>query len=173
LFLFFCSFILSGLSFLFFQEVIESLEQLRLRTAEATLRTEEAERHWKSLITPSGKGNGLSVRFEQYVCEILATGCIQKDIRDTLGPDLCDELVPLASGGVLLHKIQGSMHGTCNTANHVPHTMLELRETSGKLFFGVEEWEALPAADKYWYDIQGIYLQINGIESLKRISKST
>ena len=73
-------------------------------------------------------------------------------VRDALGPDLCDELVPLAGGGVLLHKIQGTMHDTCNTANCVPHIMQELRKTSGKLFFGVEELEALPAADECWYD---------------------
>jgi hypothetical protein len=32
----------------------------------------------------------------------------------TIGPELCDELVPLAGGGILLHKIKGSMHDTCN-----------------------------------------------------------
>jgi hypothetical protein len=60
-------------------------------------------------------------------------------VRDALGPDLCDELVPLACGDVLLHKIKGSMHDTCNTANLVPHLVLEMRETSGRLYYGEEE----------------------------------
>jgi hypothetical protein len=241
--------------------------------AEALLKTEVAEQHWKALITPSGKGNGLSVPFEQYVRGILATGCSAKAARGTiamsanvflnadeykklhdilplprwfqsqreglgneawtyamirvagaekilqwgfdetkldgvstmnqwvllqagenapelltieaagltvggtaqdladhvensweigqqavmlvrkeLGPDLCDALVPLAGGGVLLHKMKGAMHDTCNTANLVPHLVLQLRETSGKLFYGDDVWAALPAAEKSWYD---------------------
>ncbi len=50
-------------------------------------------------------------------------------VRNALGPDVC-ELVPMAGGGVLLHKIKGTMHDTCNTANLVPHLVLEMRETS-------------------------------------------
>ena len=73
-------------------------------------------------------------------------------VRNELGPELCDELAPLTRGGVVLHKIQGSMHDTCNTANLVPRLMLELRETSGRLFYGEDEWEALPEAEKPWYD---------------------
>jgi hypothetical protein len=42
---------------------------------------------------------------------------------------------------------------TCNTANLVPHLVLQLRETSGKLFYGDDVWAALlPAAEKSWYD---------------------
>ena len=37
-------------------------------------------------------------------------------LREELG-DLADALVPLANGGVLLHKLQGVMHDTCHTAN--------------------------------------------------------
>jgi hypothetical protein len=54
-------------------------------------------------------------------------------LRSTLGPELCDELVPLAGSGVSLHKIKGSMHDTCNTANLVPHKVLEMRESSERL----------------------------------------
>ncbi len=67
-----------------YQEAKECLEHLRLRTAESALKTEEAERHWKALITPSGKGNGLSVPFEQYVRGILVTGCSAKSARGTI-----------------------------------------------------------------------------------------
>ncbi len=56
----------------------------RLRTAEAAIKTEETERHWQASITGRGKGNGLSVRFEQYVREILATGCSAKAARGTI-----------------------------------------------------------------------------------------
>jgi hypothetical protein len=73
-------------------------------------------------------------------------------VRNGLGPDVCDELVPLTRGGVLLHKIKGAMHDTCNTANLVPHLVLELRETSGRLYYGEEEWLALPAEDRSWFD---------------------
>ena len=73
-------------------------------------------------------------------------------VRIELGADLCDDLVPLACGGVVLHKIQGAMHDTCNTANLVPHLVLQLRETSGRLYYGEEEWEAMPAEQKPWFD---------------------
>jgi hypothetical protein len=36
-------------------------------------------------------------------------------VREQLGPDLADELVPLVGGGVLIHKIQSSMHDTVTT----------------------------------------------------------
>jgi hypothetical protein len=73
-------------------------------------------------------------------------------VRDALGPDLSDELVPLAGGGVLLHKIKGSIHDTCNTANLVPHLVLKMRETSGRLYYGEEEWAALPAEERSWFN---------------------
>ena len=37
-------------------------------------------------------------------------------LREELG-DLAAALVPVANGGVLLHKLQGVMHDTCHTAN--------------------------------------------------------
>jgi hypothetical protein len=73
-------------------------------------------------------------------------------VRAELGPDVCDELVCLAGGGVLLHKIQGAMHDTCPTANLVPYLVNDLRATSGKLYFGDEEWDALPDDEKPWFD---------------------
>ncbi len=72
--------------------------------------------------------------------------------RNALDPESCDELIPLVDGGVLLHKIKGSMHDTCNTANLEPHLVLEMRETSGCLYYGEEEWDALPAGERSWFD---------------------
>ncbi len=72
-------------------------------------------------------------------------------VRNMLGPDVC-ELVPMSGGGVLLHKIKGAMHDTCNTANLVPHLVLKMRETCGRLHYGDDEWKALPAGDRSWFD---------------------
>jgi hypothetical protein len=100
-------------------------------------------------------------------------------VQVSLKLHLCDELAPLLGGGVLLHKLNGVMHDTCNTANLVPHLMLELRETSGRLFYGVDGWEALPLEEKRpgmtisAAIILGIHLWINGIGILKRTSKMT
>jgi hypothetical protein len=260
-------------TFFFGQAVEQSLELMRVRMEEMTLRMKAAEQHWQDLIKTSGQGgNGLSVRFEQYVRGILATGCSARSargtiamsastflaaeafkeldavlplerwfrtqreglgneawtyamirlagaekilqwgfdetkldgvstmnqwvllqegdkppevltiqvagltiggtaqetadhvakswelgqeavllVRNALGPDWC-ELVPLARGGVLLHKIKGAMHDTCNTANLVPHLVLEMRDTSGRLHYGQAEWEALPAGERSWFD---------------------
>jgi hypothetical protein len=71
-------------------------------------------------------------------------------LRDAIGPELCDEVIPLAGGG--LHKIKGAMHDTCNTANLVPHKVLELREISGRLHYGADEWDALPAGQRSWFN---------------------
>jgi hypothetical protein len=96
---------------------------------------------------------GTAIDLADHVSKSWAVGqeavCL---VRQALGPLVCDELAPLVGGGVLVHKINGAMHDTCNTANLVPHLMLELRATSGRLFYGVEEWDALPAEDKPWYD---------------------
>ncbi len=73
-------------------------------------------------------------------------------VREQLGPDLAEELVPLVGGRVLIHKIQSSMHDTCATANLVPSLVLELREISGKLYYGDKEWNDLPLEEKPWYD---------------------
>jgi hypothetical protein len=259
--------------FFFGKAVEESLEHMTVRMEEMTLRMNEAEQHWQGLIKTSGQGGkGLSVRFEQYVRGILATGCsasaargtiamsastflaaaayrqleevlplerwfrTQREglgneawtyamirlagaekilqwgfdetkldgvstmnqwvllqegdkppevlsiqvagltiggtaqetaehvakswelgqeavllVRHALGADVC-ELVPMAGGGVLLHKIKGAMHDTCNTANLVPHLVLEMRETSGRLHYGEDEWKALPAGERSWFD---------------------
>ncbi len=66
-------------------------------------------------------------------------------MREELGAALADELVPLVGGGVLLHD-------TCATANLVPSLVLELRETSGKLYYGEDEWNDLPSDEKPWFD---------------------
>ncbi len=73
-------------------------------------------------------------------------------LRDTLGA-LADIHVPLVNGGVLLHKLQGVMHDTCNTANKVARLAKELRDASGQLHYGYEEWESIVAEDKPWFDV--------------------
>jgi hypothetical protein len=73
-------------------------------------------------------------------------------VRLELGPLLADEYVPLAKGGVQLHKIQGVMHDTCNTANKTARLAKTLRDTSGQLWFGYDNWELLAAEEKPWFD---------------------
>jgi hypothetical protein len=73
-------------------------------------------------------------------------------VRAELGAPLADELAPLVAGGVGLHKMQSAMHDTCATANLVPSMVAAMRETSGKLYYGDEEWENLPADEKPWFD---------------------
>ncbi len=71
--------------FCFRQALEESNDHMTLLMEEMTLRTEAAEKHWKDLITSNGQGrNGLSVRFEQYVRGILATGCSARAARGTI-----------------------------------------------------------------------------------------
>jgi hypothetical protein len=73
-------------------------------------------------------------------------------VRAELGQAICDELVPLVGGDVLLHKIQGAMHETCPTANKVSYFVNKMRKTSGKLHYGEKDWEALPDDEKPWFD---------------------
>ncbi len=73
-------------------------------------------------------------------------------VRQELGLILADEYVPLVKGGVQLHKIQGVMHDTCNTANKTARLAKTLRDTSGQLWFGYDNWELLAAEDKPWFD---------------------
>jgi hypothetical protein len=62
-------------------------------------------------------------------------------VREELGPEVCDSLVPLVDGGVQLHKISGLMHDTCSTANRVAELMTELREEQARLYHGDEMWD--------------------------------
>jgi hypothetical protein len=73
-------------------------------------------------------------------------------LREELGPTLADTHVPLVKGGVQLHKLQGVMHDTCNTANKTARLAKSLRDTSGQLFYGYENWELLAEDDKPWFD---------------------
>jgi hypothetical protein len=73
-------------------------------------------------------------------------------LRTELGPDQSDALVPLAEGGVVLHKLQGIMHDTCSTANVTATLMREVRDVSGQLQFGYDNWEVRAAENKPWYD---------------------
>jgi hypothetical protein len=70
-------------------------------------------------------------------------------LRDELGIELADVHVPLRNGGVLLHKLQGVMHDTCNTANKTARLAKSLRDTSGRLHFGFNEWELRTEEDKH------------------------
>jgi hypothetical protein len=53
-------------------------------------------------------------------------------VRQELGPVLADEYAPVVQGGVQLHKLQGVMHDTCNTANKTARLTKGLRDTSGQ-----------------------------------------
>jgi hypothetical protein len=77
--------------------------------------------------------------------------CVQL-LREELGPDLANVHAPITLGGVQLHKLQGAMHDTCNTANKTARLAMNLRDTSGQLFFGYDEWESRAAEDKPWFD---------------------
>jgi hypothetical protein len=73
-------------------------------------------------------------------------------VRAELGPVLADIHAPITKGGVQLHKLQGVMHDTCNTANKTARLAKTLRETSGQLFYGYDEWEDRAEEDKPWFD---------------------
>ena len=62
-------------------------------------------------------------------------------VRDALGPEQADALVPLVDGGVQVHKIYGLMHDTCSTANRVAVLMAELRDEQARQHFGDDAWE--------------------------------
>jgi hypothetical protein len=44
------------------------------------------------------------------------------------------------------------MHDTCNTANRTARLARSLRDTSGRLQFGFEEWEQRTEEDKPWFN---------------------
>jgi hypothetical protein len=73
-------------------------------------------------------------------------------LRQELGPEFADEYVPVVDGGISLHKIQGSMHDTCATANLVASMMRDVRNTSGQLRFGYDNWESKSEEDKPYFD---------------------
>ncbi len=52
-------------------------------------------------------------------------------VRTELG-EQADALVPLKNGGVVLAKLQGVMHDTCNTANAIARRVKAIRDDSGK-----------------------------------------
>ncbi len=91
------------------------------------------------------RGTTLTVLFP------LGQRCIDL-LRDELGPVDADVYAPITLGGVQLHKLQGSMHDTCNTANKTARLAKSLRETSGQLYYGFDEWESKAAEDKPWFD---------------------
>jgi hypothetical protein len=75
-------------------------------------------------------------------------------LREELEPTNADMHVPLVKGGVQLHKLQGVMHDTCNTANKTARLAKALRDTSGQLYYyGYDNcWELLVKDDKPWFD---------------------
>ena len=44
------------------------------------------------------------------------------------------------------------MHDTCNTANKSARLAKTLRDTSGQLHYGYDEWEQLADEEKPWFD---------------------
>ena len=72
-------------------------------------------------------------------------------LREELGGE-ADKLVPLRNGGVQLHKLRGIMHDTCATANLAAELIGELRELSGQLQFGYDNWENKAKEEKPWFD---------------------
>ena len=72
-------------------------------------------------------------------------------LREELGGE-ADTYVPLTNGGVQLHKLRGVMHDTCVTANLAAKMIGDLRELSGQLQFGYDEWEHKAKEDKPWFD---------------------
>ena len=60
-------------------------------------------------------------------------------LREELGGE-ADNLAPLTNGGVQLHKLRGIMHDTCATANLAAELIGELRNVSGQIQFGYEDW---------------------------------
>ncbi len=65
---------------------------------------------------------------------------------------IADVHAPVVNGGIQIHKLQGVMHDTCNTANKTARLAKTLRETSGQLFFGYDEWENRAEKDRPWFD---------------------
>ena len=68
------------------------------------------------------------------------------------GGAAADNLVPLINGGVQLHKLRGIMHDTCATANLAAVFIGELRDISGQLQFGYDDWENKAKDEKPWFD---------------------
>lgn len=58
-----------------------------------------------------------------------------------------DAFAPIVEGGVLLHKIQGTSHDTCATANLTEQYFVDSVGKSGMLHFGAEEWEKKAGGD--------------------------
>ncbi len=84
-------------------------------------------------------------------------------VREELGPEDADRLVPLENGGVALHKIFGLMHDTCSTANRVAELMAVLRDEQARRFHGDEAWDsAEPCAKVVQFLMWEPYAQSTG-----------
>jgi hypothetical protein len=68
------------------------------------------------------------------------------------GGAVVDKFVPLTNGGVQVHKLRGSMHDTCATANLAAVLIGELRDIIGLLQFGYDDWESQAKEGKPWFD---------------------
>ena len=73
-------------------------------------------------------------------------------VREELGANAADELIPLVHGGVQLHKIFGVMHDTCHTANRVARLMVEMREEKARAYHGDDEWDVVDPCQKVVHD---------------------
>jgi hypothetical protein len=72
-------------------------------------------------------------------------------LRHELGEE-ADALVPLVNGGVNFAKLQSVMHDTCNHANKVARLAKEIRNDSGREFYGEEEWKRMEEFQIGWQD---------------------
>jgi hypothetical protein len=89
-----------------------------------------------------------------------------------------DALVPLKNGVVVLAKLQGVMHDTCNMANAIARRVKAIRDDSGKDLYGVEVWHAMEDDSVGWQSFSAVitritYILTRSIDSLRRIRRCT
>jgi hypothetical protein len=95
----------------------------------------------------------LPMSYCSYACDLPSIPeALLELVREELGSDLADELVPLVHGGVQLHKIFGVMHDTCHTANRVARLMAEMREDKARAYHGDDVWDVLDPCQKVVHD---------------------
>jgi hypothetical protein len=74
-------------------------------------------------------------------------------VRAELGDALADEVLPMKNGGVLLHKLQSTMHDACNGANLAARLAALKKEAGGAEYFGEEAWAAKNDEEKRKGDV--------------------
>jgi hypothetical protein len=110
--------------------------------------TEDSEVEVVSMETAGILVGGTSQEIADHVEESWRRGqeaC--KLVRAELGDD-ADEILLLTNGGVLLHKLQSTMHDTCNGANLAARLIALKKELSGEEYHGAEAWAAMSDEEK-------------------------